>query len=92
MKTITIWSGHKSFVGDNNYETVSFSGSEIGAVRFEDADSDIQYRVFRDENGNIIIFFVERRGYECTAEVFEYKSLEEAAKEYRYILRKAGVI
>ena len=92
MKTITIWSGHKSFVGDNNYESFSFKGEELGAVRFEDADSDIQYRIFRDENNNVIVFFVERRGYECTAGVFEYKSLEEAAKEYRYILRKAGVI
>jgi len=92
MKTISIWKGFRSFTGDNNYEVVTFNGSEIGAVRFEDADSDIQYRIFRDENGNIIIFFVERRGYECTAEVFEYPTLEEAAKEYRYILRKAGVI
>jgi len=92
MKTITIWSGHKSFVGDNNYETVDFKGEELGAVRFEDADSDIQYRVFRSEEDKIIVFFVERRGYECTAEVFEYSTIEEAAKEYRYILRKAGII
>ena len=92
MKTISIWKGFRSFTGDNNYEVVTFSGSEIGAVRFEESDSDIQYRVFRSEEDKIIIFFVERRGYECTAEVFEYTTLEEAAKEYRYILRKAGVI
>jgi len=92
MKTISIWKGFRSFTGDNNYEVVTFSGSEIGAVRFEEADSDIQYRVFRSEEDKIIIFFVERRGYECAAEVFEYPTLEEAAKEYRFILKKAGVI
>jgi len=89
MKTITIWSGHKSFVGDNNYETVDFKGEELGSVRFTD---NLQYRVFRSEEDKIIIFFVERKGYDCFAEIFEYHSLEEAAKEYRYILRKAGVI
>jgi len=92
MKTITIWSGHKSFIGDNDYETVAFKGEELGSVRFSDANSDVQYRVFRSEEDKIIIFFVERKGYDCFAEIFEYHSLEEAAKEYRYILRKAGVI
>jgi len=92
MTTISIWRGYRSFTGDNNYKTVAFNGSEIGSVRFTDADSDIQYRVFRDEDDNIIVFFVERRGYECFAEIHEYASLDEAAKEYRFILRKAGVI
>jgi len=92
MATISIWRGFRSFTGDRNYEVVTFVGSEIGSVRFNINGDDIQYRVFRDENDNVIVFFVERRGYECVAEIFEYPTLEEAAKEYRFILKKAGVI
>jgi len=92
MATISIWRGFHSFTGDRNYEVVTFVGSEIGSVRFNINGDDIQYRVFRDENDNVIVFFVERRGYECVAEIFEYPTLEEAAKEYRFILKKAGVI
>jgi len=92
MATYTLWYGTRSFTGDNNYETVMFEGAEIGSVRFTDADSDVQYRVFRDEKDAVIIFFVERRGYDCVAEIHKYASLDEAAKEYRFILRKAGVI
>jgi len=92
MTTISIWQGYRSFTGDNNYETVTFKGAEIGKVRFNDAESDIQYRVFRDEEDKIIIFFVERRGYDCVAEIHEYPTLEDAKKDYTFILRKAGVI
>jgi len=92
MAVFTIWSGYRSFTGDNNYESFSFKGEELGSVRFTDADSDVQYRVFRSEEDKIIIFFVERKGYDCFAEIFEYPTIEEAAKEYRFILKKAGVI
>jgi hypothetical protein len=92
MAKISIWNGTRSFTGDNNYDTVTFQGSEIGSVRFNVNGDDIQYRIFRDEGDNIIIFFVERRGYECTAEVYAYPTLEEAKKDYAFILRKAGVI
>ena len=91
MATISVWRGFRSFTGDRNYEVVTFVGSEIGSVRFNINGDDIQYRVFRDENDNIIVFFVERRGYDCTAEVYEYSSLEEAKEHYAFILRKAGV-
>jgi len=92
MTTISIWKGRRSFTGDSNYEVVSFVGSEIGSVRFNINGDDVQYRIFRDEGDNIIIFFVERRGYECTAEIFEHPDLKAAEKDYAFILRKAGVI
>jgi len=92
MATISIWRGFRSFTGDSNYEVVTFNGSEIGSVRFNIDGDDIQYRVFRDEDDNVIVFFVERRGYDCTAEVYEYSSLEEAKEHYAFILRKARVI
>jgi len=92
MTTHTLWSGYRSFTGDNNYEVVTFTGSEIGSVRFTDADSDVQYRVFRNENDNIIVFFVERRGYDCVAEIHKYPTFEDAKKDYAFILKKAGVI
>ena len=92
MATISIWKGRRSFTGDNNYEIVTFVGSEIGAVRFSDADSDIQYRVFRSENESVIIFFLERRGYDCEAEIYEYPNLTAAEKDYAFVLKKAGVI
>jgi hypothetical protein len=92
MATISIWRGYRSFTGDSNYEIVSFSGSEIGSVRFNIEGDDVQYRVFRDEGDNVIVFFVERRGYDCTAEVYTYPTLETAAKDYAFVLRKAGVI
>jgi len=92
MATISIWKGHRSFTGDNNYEVVTFIGSEIGAVRFSEADSDIQYRVFRSENENVIVFFLERRGYDCEAEIYEYPDLAAAEKDYKFVLEKARVI
>jgi len=92
MANISIWKGYRSFTGDSNYEVVSFVGSEIGSVRFNIEGDDVQYRIFRDANDSVIIFFVERRGYDCTAEVYTYPDLETAAKEHRFVLRKAGVI
>jgi len=92
MATISIWRGYRSFTGDSSYEIVSFSGSEIGSVRFNIDGDDIQYRVFRDEGDNVIVFFVERRGYDCTADVHTYSNLEDAKRDYAFILRRAGVI
>ena len=92
MATISIWRGFRSFTGDKNYEVVTFVGSEIGSVRFNINGDDIQYRVFRDENDNVIVFFVERRGYDCTADVHTYSNLEDAKRDYAFILRKARVI
>jgi len=92
MATVSIWQGARSFTGDNNYEVVTFTGSEIGSVRFNIDGDDVQYRIFRDKNENIIVFFVERVGYDCTAEIFKYPDLETAAKDYAFILRKAGVL
>jgi hypothetical protein len=92
MANISIWRGYRSFVtGYSDYKTISFVGSEIGSFRFTDADGDVQYRVFRNDNDEIIIFFLERRGYDATAEVYEYPTLEAASKDYAFILKKAGV-
>jgi hypothetical protein len=92
MATISIWRGYRSFTGDNNYEVATFNGSEIGSVRFNIDGDDIQYRVFRTETGSVVIYFIERRGYDCSAEVYEYDNLEEAKEHYAFILRRAGVI
>jgi len=92
MATISIWRGYRSFTGDNNYEVVTFNGSEIGSVRFNIDGDDIQYRVFRTETDSVVIYFIERRGYDCTAEVYEYNNLEETKEHYAFILRRAGVI
>jgi len=92
MATISIWRGYRDWDAGSDYEIVSFTGSEIGSVRLTDTEADTQYRVFRDEDDNIIIFFVERRGHYCEAEIYEYPDLEAAAKDYAFILRKAGVI
>ena len=70
----------------------TFNGSEIGSVRFNIDGDDIQYRVFRTETGSVVIYFIERRGYDCSAEVYEYDNLEEAKEHYAFILRRAGVI
>jgi len=92
MATISIWRGFRSFADGNNYEVVTFNGSEIGSVRFNIDGDDIQYRVFRTETDSVVIYFIERRGYDCTAEVYEYNNLEEAKEHYAFILRRAGVI
>jgi len=44
------------------------------------------------EIGSVRFNFIERRGYDCTAEVYEYDNLEEAKEHYAFILRRAGVI
>jgi hypothetical protein len=92
MATISIWRGYRNLNADSDYEIVTFVGSEIGAVRFSDADADIQYRVFRSENESVIIFFLERRDYDCEAEIYEYPNLTAAEKDYAFVLKKAGVI
>jgi hypothetical protein len=92
MATIRIWRGYRDWDAGSDYEVVTYEDArELGAVRFEDADSDIQYRIIQWDEG-IVVFFVERRGYECTAEIYEYSSIDEAKEHYAFILRKAGVI
>jgi len=92
MATISIWRGYRDWVAESDYEVVTYEDArELGAVRFEDADSDIQYRIIQWDEG-IVVFFVKREGHYCEAEIYEYPSLEEAAKEYRFVLKKAGVI
>jgi hypothetical protein len=99
MATISIWRGYRHWNWDeeNDYETVTYADAEeIGAVRFENEEADIQYRIIQyriiqwDEG--IVIFYVKREGHYCEAEIFEYPDLEAAARDYAFILRKAGVI
>jgi len=91
MATITIWRGFRSFVSQSDYENVIFNGRELGSVRFE-SDVDIQYRIYETEEGEVLVHYVERNGYDCTAEIYEYESLEAAKADYAFILRRAGVI
>ena len=92
MATISIWRGYRDWNAGSDYEIVTYEDArELGAVRFNDEEADIQYRIIEwDEN--IVVFFVERKGHYVEAEIYEYPSLEEAAKEYRFVLKKAGVI
>jgi len=94
MARISIWRGYRHWNWDeeNDYETVTYEDAEeIGAVRFEDEEADLQYRIIRWCEG-IVVFFVKREGHYCEAEIFEYPDLEAAAKDYAFVLRKAGVI
>jgi hypothetical protein len=92
MATISIWRGYRDWDAGSDYEVVTYEDArELGAVRFEDADSDIQYRIIQWDEG-IVVFFVERKGYYCEAEIYEYDSIDAAAKDYSFILKKAGVI
>ena len=92
MATISIWRGYRDWNAGSDYEIVTYEDArELGAVRFNDESSDIQYRVLCYEGG-IVIFFVERKGYYREAKIFEYPDLETATKDYAFILRKAGVI
>jgi hypothetical protein len=92
MATISIWRGYRDWDAGSDYEVVTYQDArELGAVRFEDADSDIQYRIIQWDEG-IVVFFVERKGHCCEAEIFEYPTIEDAKKDYAFILRKAGVI
>jgi len=93
MARISIWRGYRDWVAGSDYEIVTYEDArEIGSVRFTDADSDIQYRIIRTGDGEIVIFFVERKGHYCEAEIFEYPDLETAAEQYRFVLKRAGVI
>jgi hypothetical protein len=90
---ITIWRGYRSFTHTGDYENVIYeTAKEIGSVRFEDADEVIQVRIIETEDGEIIIHHATRTGYDTVAEIFEYPTLEEAVKENRFLLKKAGVI
>ena len=94
MATISIWRGYRHWNWDeeNDYEVVTYEDArEVGSVRFEDAGSDIQYRIIQWDEG-IVIFFVKREGHYVEAEIFEYPDLETAAEQYRFVLKKAGVI
>jgi len=94
MARISIWRGYRHWNWDeeNDYEVVTYEDArEVGSVRFEDAGSDIQYRIIQWDEG-IVIFYVKREGHYCEAEIFEYPDLEAAARDYAFILRRAGVI
>jgi len=93
METINLWRGIKSFDGKyDNYEEVALVVKEIGNVRFTVDGDDVQYRIFRIEDGKIVVYFMERKGYDVYAEIYEYANLDEAKEHYAFILRKAGVI
>jgi len=92
MATISIWRGYRDWNGDNDYEVVTYQDArELGAVRFTDEEADIQYRIIRWDEG-IVVFYVERKGHYVEAEIFEYPTLEDAKKDYAFVLKKAGVI
>ena len=92
MATISIWRGYRDWDAGSDYEIVTYEDArELGAVRFNDEEADIQYRIIQWGEG-IVVFFVKREGHYCEAEIFEYPDLEAAAKDYAFILRKAGVI
>jgi len=92
MARISIWRGYRDWVAGSDYEIVTYEDAEeIGAVRFDDEEADIQYRIIEWDEG-IVVFFVERKGHYVEAEIYEYPDLEAAAKDYAFILRKAGVI
>jgi hypothetical protein len=92
MATFTLWIGSRSFVSGGEYETVEVEGKEIGLVRFEDEFETVRVRIIEKEAGGIVINYVTRSGYETDSVVFEYDSISEAAKEHRFILRKAKLI
>jgi len=93
MENINLWRGIKSFDGKyNDYEEVALVSEEIGKVRFTVDGDDVQYRIFRTEDDKIVVYFMERKGYDVYAEIYKYSSLDEAKEHYAFILRKAGVI
>jgi len=94
MATISVWRGyrHWNWSEENDYEVVMYENAEeIGAVRFNDEEADIQYRILQYEEG-IVVFFVERRDHYVEAEIFEYPDITSAEKDYKFVLKKAGVI
>jgi hypothetical protein len=94
MATISIWRGyrHWDWNEDSDFETVTYEDAcELGSVRFNDGESDIQYRIIQWDEG-IVVYYVERRGYYCEAQIYEYGSIDEAKEHYEFIFRKAGVI
>jgi len=89
---ITIWRGYKDWDDGSDFEVVTYEDAvELGSVRFDDGETDIQYRVIQWDEG-IVVFYVERRGYYCEAEIYEYPDLETAAEQYWFILKRAGVL
>jgi len=92
MARISIWRGYRDWDAGSDYEIVTYEDArELGAVRFNDEEADIQYRIIEWDEG-IVVFFVERKGHYVEAEIYEYPDLETAAKDYAFVLRKAGVI
>jgi hypothetical protein len=92
MATFALWIGGKSFVSGGEYRTVEVEGKEIGLVRFDDEFETVRVRIIETDGGSIVINYVTRSGYEIDSEIFEYDSLSDAAKEHRFILRKAKLI
>jgi hypothetical protein len=92
MATISIWRGYRDWDAGSDYEIVTYEDArELGAVRFNDEEADIQYRIIQWDEG-IVIFYVKREGYYCEAEIFEYPDIASAEKDYKFVLKKAGVI
>jgi hypothetical protein len=92
MATISIWRGYRDWDAGSDYEIVTYEDArELGAVRFNDEEADIQYRIIQWDEG-IVIFYVKREGCYCEAEIFEYPDITSAEKDYKFVLKKAGVI
>jgi|YNPMSStandDraft_1061717.scaffolds.fasta_scaffold168060_1 hypothetical protein len=88
MTIFTLWYGTKN---SGDCETLEIEGEEIFAVTFADEDAIIEYRVFEIADGSIFVHNVVRCR-EVNADIDVYDSIEAAAKDYAFLLCKAGVV
>jgi hypothetical protein len=95
MKTYQVWTGTRNWQDiDADSEVIIFEGEELGVWESNSGDYGVIYSVYRTEEG-ILIHEYEwiddidetRRG-----KVYEFETLEDAAREFRYVLQMAGVI
>jgi len=95
MKTYQVWTGTRNWQDiDTDSEVIIFEGEELGVWESNSGDHGVTYSVYRTEEGILIHEYVwednldeDRRGT-----VYEFETLEDAAREFRYVLQMAGVI
>jgi len=95
MKTYQVWTGTRNWQDiDTDSEVIIFEGEELGVWRNDLGDHGVTYTIYRTEEGVLIHEYewIDNLDEDRRGKAYEFETLEDAAREFRYVLKAAGVI
>ena len=90
-----VWTGTRNRQDiDADSEVIIFEGEELGVWRNDLGDHGVTYTIYRTEEGVLIHEYewIDNLDEDRRGTVYEFETLEDAAREFRYVLKAAGVI